>query len=288
MPVMAVALKLSGQSLVKPAEITYTDDIKATRKTEIAFNKTGNNFFENFAGGINTLFSENGTGVSLDLSSYTVHYLIVLKQTQQKIRIKQNGNTYKDAVQEKYKGIDFYLINRTSINFDSLKTVANDYISSLQASPLTLRFDKVFYLTKTTEQSETNALPVVTFKQTIDGRGIPYNENGKISIGASVNAYSTFSVNLKTVQINDDGTVTNKGSIYFEPSVGFAYGTDSMMRTVFTDAHNKLLVTGELRFGFTSDEKEISDWGFILRYSFSDIIGPRFRAGIAISPDLNK
>src|ERR1700712_501159 len=97
--------------------------------------------------------------------------------------------------------------------------------------------------------------------------------------------FATLSTQFRTFQINNDGTIGNKGTVYIEPSVGFAYGTDSMMQTVFTDAHNRWLITSELRLGFTSDNNKISDWEFILRYSFSNIIGPKFRAGSTISPD---
>jgi hypothetical protein len=279
-----------SQSLVNSSTIAYTNDVAKIKEVKkLSQEQSGNQFFQNFAGGINTLFNKNGTGISFDLSSYTTHWFIVLGEKKNNITIQRTNGSTDTGEQINYKGIDIYIINRAAINFDSLKAIANDYLTSLQASPFTLRFDKSFRLTKDTAFSETKASPIAYFKITTDARGVPYSSSGgKVSVGASANLYATLSAKFRTFQINNDGTIGNKGTVYIEPSIGFSYGTDSMMKTVFVDTHNRWLITSELRLGFTSDNNKISDWGFIFRYSFSDIVGPKFRAGIAISPDLKK
>jgi hypothetical protein len=71
--------------------------------------------------------------------------------------------------------------------------------------------------------------------------------------------------------------------MYIQPSFGIAVGSKEMMKSVYTDGKNKPLLSSECRLGFKSHSKSINDCCLLFRYTLSDIIGPKLRAGIILS-----
>lgn len=228
-----------------------------------------NSFFNSFAGSINTLFNKNQAGASFDLSVQTYHYFFVTgkKTDTAKVHLK-DGTTLSNGVKDRYRGFDFYLLNRAAINFDSLKTIANDYLTPLQTSPLTIRINKEFFLTKNKEITENDYSPVVSILITGDARAIPFGDlSSKVNLGASGHLFCTFSTLFKRIEFDPQGNEIDKGTMYFQPTFGMVYGTDDMMKNVFLDGKNRLLLTSELRFGFKSDKYAVKDWGLLVRYT---------------------
>lgn len=243
-----------------------------------------NEFFSSFAGGLNALFNKSEAGASFDLSLQTYHYFIVLKKKQSVTSITKKDQSTISGTKDSYRGIDIYLFNRAAINFDSLKSIANDYLTSLQTSPLTLRINKEWFLTKNKEITEGDYSPVVSTLLTGDGRAIPYGDiNNKVSVGFSGHLYLTLSASFKRIEFDSHGNEIDKGVIYFQPSFGVAYGTDAMMKNVFIDRSNRPLLSSECRIGFRSDNNTVKDWGILARYTWENITGPKFRIGITLA-----
>jgi len=249
-----------------------------------------NNLLRSFAGSLNALVNENSTGASFDLNLQTYHYFFPLRERKLDTItvVKSDGKVLYGRTKEKYRGIDIYVFNRAAINFDSLKSIANDYITSLQASPLTLRINKQIYLTENKKITENDYNPVVSLIITGDARAIPYGDvSERIKLGASGHLFLTLSTLIKRIEFGDNGEEIDKGTMYIEPSIGVVFGTENMMSTLYADNKNRALLTSELRIGFKSDNLRIKDWGLLLRYTWEDIVGPKFRAGITFTPNNN-
>jgi hypothetical protein len=100
----------------------------------------------------------------------------------------------------------------------------------------------------------------------------------------SSNLYFSILAHFRGLQI-DEGEIKDQGTFYIEPSIGFAYGNQELMESVFRDGKSKLLFSTELRFGFISDFNRIRDWGILARYTWEDVVGPNFRIGLNIKPN---
>ncbi|MBL4861851.1 MAG: hypothetical protein JKY09_02385 [Crocinitomicaceae bacterium] len=157
-------------------------------------------------------------------------------------------------------------------------------ITSLQSSPLTLRIIKEFYLTKQHEINGTNYTPVLSLSVVGDGRAIPYGDvSNKVSIGASGHLYLTFSALFKRIEFDHMGREIDKGVMYFRPSFGIAYGTSKMMKSLFISRSYRPILSSECRLGFKSDEHKVKDFSILMRYTLTEIRGPRLSAGIILS-----
>jgi hypothetical protein len=239
--------------------------------------------FNQFAAGFGALFNGSNGGTSLDLSSFTVKYFLILGTKKDTVTVTQDGNATRFE-REKYKGLDIFLINRTSINIDSIKAFASDYITSLQASPFTFRLAYEGFLTRNKEQTSNQLVPIIKYRFSGDARGIPFTKDSVLNVGGSINGYFSLLAKLRAIQVLSNGTIQDKGSFYFEPSIGFAVGNGDMMSKVFKDGSKKALLSSELRFGFISETKRVQDWGFLFRYTWENIIGPKFRVSFNVSP----
>jgi len=271
-------LQLSAQSNSEAHERIKVNNLQSIGEDEKIF-------FNTFTGGIGALFNETKGGGSIDLSSLTIRYFVPLGEKQESVDISTaDGRIIADRLRQRFRGIDLYLINRAAINIDSLNSMANDYISSLQASPLTLRLAYEGHLTKNKEISEKQMLPVVKYRFTTDVRAIPFSsEFGTVKFGGSGNLYFSLLAQFRGIRI-DGGEIKDQGTFYIEPSVGCAFGNQELMKSVFIDGKSKILFSSELRFGYTSDYSRVQDWGILARYTWEDIIGPSFRIGLSVTP----
>lgn len=245
-----------------------------------------NTFFNSFTGGIGALFNSTGSGSSIDLSSLTIKYFVPLGVKNDTVNIRRaDGTLIPNRLRQRFRYIDLYLINRAAINVDSLNSMANDYLTSLQASPITFRLGYEGYLTKNKEININQMLPVIKYRFTGDLRAVPYSsQSGTAKFGGSSNLYFSLLAQFRGIQI-DEGEIKDQGTFYIEPSFGFAYGNQELMESVFKDGKSKLLFSTELRFGFISDFNRIRDWGILARYTWEDVIGPNFRIGLNITPN---
>lgn len=241
------------------------------------------NMFRLFTGSVNAIYSNNQTKGGMDLSVQTYHYYLVTGKRKNTDSLPQVKNS-QSLMQQQYNGFEFFLLNRAALDFDSSNSIANDYITSLQAAPITLRFMKEVFLTKQRMISTTSYAPVVSIKLTGDGRAIPYeNTRSQIGMGASGHVYLTFSSQFTRLEFDHVGKEIDRGTMYIQPSFGIALGNSEMMKTVYTDNQNKLLLSSECRLGFKSHAKTVNDCSLLVRYALSDIVGPKLRAGIILS-----
>lgn len=240
----------------------------------------GNHLFQGFSGGMNALYSNKQTVGGIDLSIQTYHYYLITGKRD----TKQHPRLDSTSIKGKYKGLDLYVLNRTAMNFDSIRSLADEYTTSMQASPLTFRFAREFYLFNSTPTLAASLAPLFYFVVSMDGRLVPYGDRkNRIAMGFSSHCYLTFATRFTTVELNEKGKEINKGTMYFKPSIGFALGGNEMMRSFVLNEEKNHLVSTECRMGFTSSDKSIGDYGLLVRYCITDIRGPKLRAGIVLS-----
>lgn len=242
--------------------------------------------FSQFSAGLGAVFNGSSKGTSFDLSSLTLRYFIPLGVKNESVTVvDDNGHTIPGAVRSRFRGLDVHLINRAALNTDSLKALANDYITSLQSSPLTFRLSYDGYLTKNQIIDVHHVLPVIKYRFSTDIRAVPYgNKSNTVDFGASYSLFFSILAQLRGIQ-DEEGVIEDEGTFYFEPSVGLVGGSQSMMETIFTDRRNRALVTSELRMGFLSDKNKIRDFGVIVRYTLADVSGAKFKIGFNIAPN---
>lgn len=236
--------------------------------------------FQGFSGGMNALYTNEQTVGGIDLSVQTYHYYLITGKRE----LKANSRLDSNSIKGKYTGLDFYVLNRTAMNFDSIRSLADEYTTSMQASPLTFRFAREFYLFNSTPSITTALAPLFYFIVSIDGRLVPYGDRqNRVAMGLSSHCYLTLATRFTTVELDEKGREINKGNMYFKPSIGFAIGGNEMMRSFLVADNKSYIVSSECRMGFTSSDKSIGDYGLLVRYCLTDIRGPKLRAGIILS-----
>lgn len=242
-----------------------------------------NRFFRSFAGSLNGLVQDNQTRGSFDLQVETYHYFIVTGKRIKNDSIHSLKVASGASLTDCYKGAHIFVLNRAAIDFDSIRTMANNYLSSLLGSPLTLRLSKEFFLGKNRSISEQNLTPVLSLLFFGDGRVIPYGtRESKVNIGASTHLYLGLMLRFKRIEFDHLGRMTDEGVMYLKPLIGFAVGTDEMMKSVSPVQSNKPLLTSACKIGFTSQRQRIKDFSFLMSYAHTPILGPRLRFGLLL------
>lgn len=240
-------------------------------------------FFRNFAGSLNGLIQNNQSHGSFDLQVETYHYYIVTGRKYKNDSIHSEKVACSNTLMDCYKGVHVFLMNRAAIDFDSLRTMANNYLTSLLGSPLTLRLSKEFFIGKNRSISQLNFAPVLSLLLVGDGRLIPYSSReSKISIGASTHLYAGLMLRFKRIEFDQLGRMTDEGIMYLKPLLGVAVGTDEMMKSVSQAQQNKPLLSSGCKIGFTSQRQRIKDFSFLLSYAHTPILGPRLRFGLLL------
>ncbi len=237
--------------------------------------------FQKFTGGLNSLIQDSRASGSFDLSVQTYHYYLVTARRYKNDSMHYEMQKRETPIHDLYKGFHFYLLNRAAIDFDSLRSIANNYITSLLGSPLTIRIDKELFLTKARKITASSLTPVLSLVLTGDSRLIPFgNRDSKMNVGASGHLYLSFSALFKRVEFDAVGRELDNGVMYLRPIFGIAYGTKELMQSVIPGDKLRPIITTGCRVGFKSEINKLSDFSFLLNYSLSDIIGPKLRAGI--------
>ena len=278
---LTVTSLATGQIKVDSSRNNYKSTL-----TEKPPSKTSQNtgLFQSFGGGMNTLFSNGGTSNGFDLSAQAYHYFLVTGKRSKNDSIHTVLVNNKRPLREVYNGFHFYLLSRALLNFDTLQTIANSYITSLLASPFTLRIKREFFLTKQHELSAVNFAPILSLIIKGDGRAIPFGDPGtKLNLGASGHLYISFSALFKRIEMDNLGKEIDRGAMSFTPTIGIAYGTKELMKNVSINRKVEPILTSGCRLGFNSEKSSGKDFSFLVQYTISDIVGPKLRAGVILT-----
>lgn len=238
-------------------------------------------FFQSFGGGINTLYDGKNIGGSFDLSVQTLRYFLITG-TNGKLSDTINFSTKSD-ISNYFKGLDFLIINRASIEIDSLRAIANDYLTSLQASPLTFRLNKEIKLNQRKPEKVNPYSPKFSLLLTGDGRVVPYSaRTSKTQVGASGHFYLTFLTRLRRFEMDRAGKLIDDGYMYFRPAFGIAMGSNELMNSIIRTS-NPVLMSSEVRVGFISNKQSIQDCCLLVRHVITPIYGPNTRIGLVLN-----
>lgn len=238
------------------------------------------NLFQRVAGSANTVHQGNKISGSFDLSVQTYHYFLITGRRTKNDSLHQDLLIKKMPIQEVYRGLHFFVFNRAAIDLDRLKSLANNYITSLQSSPLTLRLKKDFFLTKVKKLSPEEYVPVVALQLFSDARAIPYgNVDNKVEIGLSGHLYLGITSHFKRVEFDTKGDAIDRGNFTINPIIGIALANQGLMKTLTSRSVKDPILTSGCRFRFRSDRDSQNDFSLLLQYTLSEIIGPKLRAG---------
>ena len=242
------------------------------------------NLFQQFTGGLNTVMNQNQMNGGFDLAVQTYHYFFITGRRFKNDSIHQLMLKKSKSLRDVYRGFHFFLLNRAAIDLDTLRAIANNYITSLQASPLTFRMRKEVFLTKAHEITSSSLTPVLSLLFTTDARAIPYGDvSNKVNIGASGHLFCSISARFKRVEFSKTGKEIDKGTMYFRPTFGIAYGSDQLMKSIMPREKLKPILTSGCRLGFRSEKNQMKDFSFLFQYTISQVIGPKLRAGIVLT-----
>lgn len=243
-------------------------------------NRGGISSFSNFSGGLGG-FANAGIGGGVEITSNSLHYFLPIgkKNTEEIDVVTSSQDTLKNRPRSRYKGIDIYLLNRATLNLDSLNAIANDYLTSTKPSPFTFRLAHEQFLSKNIVITEDDPVPILLFRLMGDIRAVPYaNNNAKTVLGVSGHLYASLYLKSWLFEINDaTGELKDKGSLYVEPAIGFAIGDAALMENTVYSSPSKPLVSVQLQLGYTSDKNKYKDWTAFIGYTFNKIVGPNLR-----------
>ena len=169
--------------------------------------------------------------------------------------------------------LDLSFLNRAAVELDSISSVATDYITSLQAAPLTFRgqLPAILPILK---------LPVIA---TGDFRLVPFADStGQFTFGQSGHLFLSASFTRYSRRVNQSGEVVDRGEFYFDPTIFGAHVSNALGNAVFEDQNTNTFAGAELRVGFRWTEDRDADIGLIGRCSFEKMVGPPCRLTLSM------
>ena len=242
------------------------------------------NYFQTISGGLSAFYKDNQARSGIDMSIQTCHYFLVMGKRYKNDSVHAANAKNGMPLTRLYRGLHFYVLNRAALHFDSIRSMATNYLTSLQPSPLTLRIQKEFFLTQQKAISSSNLTPVISVQLIGDGRAIPYlHHNTKMKVGASGHVYLSLSTLFKRIEYDLSGKRIDQGVVYLRPSIGVGYGSDALMKQILRSSKNTPILSTECRLGFQSDKHSIKDFSFSLGYAITEILEPRIQMGVLLT-----
>lgn len=242
-------------------------------------------FFKDFSGGMNFYFQDQPVKTGLDLSAHTYHYFLVTgkKRHADSLLLKKEGNTPL-PLDLLYRGLDFYVMNRAVLDFQSLKYMANSYVTTLQPSPLTLRLIRSIALGKQ-KAAEINLSPSSTLKFLFDTRLVPYQQlDNDMILGLSSHLYLLTETFFRRLEFNDRNELIDQGKMSIQPAIGITFANKDLREVLYTAGRKqKILLSSECRIAFKSDRDPKKNYTFTLRYCLQEVLGPRISFGLLLS-----
>lgn len=264
-------------ALSEPPTTVPTTPTPASPKDETS------GWFNQFTAGLGAL-SNGGSGVGLELSTTTRTFRIDLPMKRKAALI-----THEDGRQERGevrtpRSIKFMILNRASINLDSLEAVANEYVTSLQAAPITARGQYVAY--SYADPIDAAGTKMFTTNLVVGGdlRGVPYaNESGSVKLGGTVHTFLKVQVETGGAELNTNGDPIDTGTFYVEPAIMIAFGGNGVMKSLL-DNDSRMFAGLDLRAGYKSDVDRFRDFGIVARWTWEKVRGAAFRVGASVTP----
>lgn len=215
-------------------------------------------------------FSQVGAGFSfldapgIEVALTLLSIEVVGKITSTQLRDNAGNPTELFKVDTSYWGIR--VLNRTAVSADSLRSLANDYLTSLQPAPVTVRAEYPLHL---------STLPVFNIRA--DLRGVPYADSSRnVRFAPSGHLFVGTALSRSARRVAD-GRVIDTGEVYFEPTLYLTYGGADLMQSIRPSAGTGMFTGAEVRFGYKSLRNRAFDIGLLGRCAFVDLIGPRCR-----------
>lgn len=217
------------------------------------------NFLSNVLSNIG-LFNDGSSGLSLESGTSIINYFIILKRRPDTI-----DTVGRYIVTSRYSGINFSIMSRGKIVFDTLNNVFTDYIGSLQASPLTMRLKYQYRLNEKNYLIDT-MVPQVSVRASLDGRISPFSKTSTNNVITGTFHFALgISTAFQSVTMQND-QVVDKGLWYADASF-IAVGGDRAALHSLTNDNRGWLANFDIRLGYKSSTLRSRDFGLLIRSS---------------------
>jgi len=242
----------------------------------------GSAWFDRLTAGL-AAFGGNGNGAGMELGTLARLFRVTIREEEKELPSPTATDPNRKAKVIEPTYVYFAILNRASVNLDSLKNMATDYVTSLQPSPLTFR---LYYDVKLTNRKTVQSkvrYPDVSLVALLDGRGVPFaGGGGATKVGGSVHGFATLKAQLKTEEI-ENGQPVDIGATYVEPSFYIAAASRELAQSLFEDGQQRALMGIDLRGGYRSTKDHSRDFGFVASYTWQKLAGAQFRIGAQVT-----
>jgi hypothetical protein len=226
--------------------------------------------------------------MKFDVSAQVIKYNFRLPS---KTEVDDEGNPLKDDKGKTVKTkrwLPIYLLSRANISNDTIKNMVSDYLLSLSASPITVRYKKIFSNYDANDPDEPSYYVIPQF----DYRALPTSNSEKIDgLGFAGHLFLTMGVQGgANIESEEDkkkgiGEGSDNASYFVETSVFVAGATENVYQKFFIDNSDKRFlknlimgIEGKLKV-FGKIEKKFNIF-FNFRWTWQKINGQKFSVGI--------
>lgn len=235
------------------------------------------NFLSNILTSVG-MFNDGSSGISLESGTSIINYFIILNER------KKILNADSSKATNLYSGVNFSIMSRGKVVFDTLNNVLTDYLGSLQASPLTLRLKYQYRLNEKNYLLDT-LLPQLSARVSLDGRISPFSKaNTNNVITGTFHFALGFSTIFQSITIQNNVEV-DKGLWYLDASF-ILVGGDRIALNSLTNDNSGWLSNLDFRLGYKSNTKRSRDFGMLVRCSPGVENGGKWSISFTGSTDL--
>lgn len=231
--------------------------------------------------------------------SGTANNLFDLGARLSNLRVKINTRIRYNIKPESVGGVDKYtltrnqrstyiyfdFISRAVLALDTLGTAVNEYVNSIEGSPLLLRWtgqcklynDRIGQITGKPE-------PKFFFNYGLDARLIPVQTGQEITAsGGSMSALLGFTGVFPAADVND---VEDEDNLVVQLTVNNALMSSDVAESLFasTEKRQNFAASVELRVGLASNVNAARNFNVMLRHNLQEVTGPRTVLGFTFAP----
>ena len=183
--------------------------------------------------------------------------------------------------------VDF--ISRGLLALDSLSTTVNEYVNTLQGSPLCVRLAHQINLTNPTKALATGEPePELFVNFLFDARLIPVALGKEItSAGGSFHFIPSFTASFPSGKGDDD---TEGDRFVIQVTGNAAYITNDAAKILYLGqtAQKSYALSLEARMGLFSTEHPERNFNFLFKYNLQEVNGSRASIGFSFAPQVKK
>ncbi len=242
------------------------------------------------AGGGSSFGGSSTMKTFIDLGARIKNLRIRLHSSIDSTTLGDNSKTYK--ITKHY--LDLTFLSRAALGLDSVIKNTINYLSSLDATPLTIRTSIPIPFLSSNSSSipgVDEGEPISNTNIKLDFRSVPYTTSiGTTDMGGAANAALSYSFRSGYEGVDPQtGEINETGFIYIEPTAFVNYAFSSGVRENIFQGVNKdhALFGAELRVGLEPHTLSSDPFNIVLSYLFNpEVNGGGFKIKFSITPHI--